>query len=334
MAEQDRAIVVGISHYPGLGDLSGPENDAKAFAEWLCSPSGGHVPESNIDLIISSHFPWRQDPVDAEPTTQAVQKAIDRLYVIGASSGYVGKRLYLYMAGHGLAPELEKAALLMANAAKKRTGHHVPGPPYANWFRKSRYFDEVVLLMDCCFTVDDRSPQQPCHLVSLPPGGSVGRSYWALAADLGEPAYELPDDSGEMRGVFTTSVLAILRQGPPGGGNVTGALLKELVPQYMTKLLDGADNQVPQFLPQGDGDILFVNRAAASYHVRIHVGPAGKGRQVELCDGTLAVVPPAHRSNGIWEWKLGPGIYRYCYTGGPHHFLQVMGEEREINVSL
>ncbi len=37
MAVDDRAIVVGISHYPALGDLAGPENDASAFAEWLKS---------------------------------------------------------------------------------------------------------------------------------------------------------------------------------------------------------------------------------------------------------------------------------------------------------
>jgi hypothetical protein len=315
----------------------GPENDAKAFADWLRSPSDGNVPDNNIDLILSSDFPWAHDEVDAEPSTQAVKKAIDRLYVTGASRGYVGRRLYLYMAGHGLAPELPKAALLMANAGKKRTGHHVPGPPYATWFRKSKYFDEVVLFMDCCFKVDEISPQQPCHLDPLPPTNAPARYYYAMAADLTQPARELPDESGEMHGVFTTSVLRALRQGPPGGGDVTGAWLEEIVPQFMNGLISGisdVDSQVPQFDYQRNKDFVFVKRTAVSYRVRIHASQAAQGRNVEMCDGTLAAVPWANHSNGIWEWKLGPGIYRYGYRGGLQHFLALMGEEREINVEL
>jgi hypothetical protein len=330
----DRAIVVGVSHYPGLGNLSGPENDATAFADWLCSPLGGNVPPNNIDLIVSSDFKWCQDPVDAEPTTQTVKKAIDRLCVIGASSGYVGRRLYLYMSGHGLAPELEKAALVMANAAKRRTGHHVPGPPYAEWFRKSKYFHEVVLFMDCCFKVDEISPPQLCHLDRQSPTTSPVRYYYALAADLTQPAHELPDESGEMHGVFTASVLAALWQGPPSGGDVTGAWLEEIVPQFMTTRLGDIDSQVPKFQYQRNDDVVFVKRTAVSYRVRIHASPSDHGREVEMWDGTLALVPPTDRSNGIWEWELGPGIYRFGYSGGPHHFRQLMGEEREINVEL
>ena len=53
-----------------------------------------------------------------------------------------------------------------------------------------------------------------------------------------------------------------------------------------------------------------------------------------MCDGTLTVVRPTGRSNGTWEWELGPGIYRYGHSGGPRHFLELMGEEREIDVHL
>ncbi len=46
MAKDDWAIVVGIRFYPELDNLDGPENDAKAFRNWLVSPTGGAVPRN------------------------------------------------------------------------------------------------------------------------------------------------------------------------------------------------------------------------------------------------------------------------------------------------
>ena len=336
MAVDDRAIVVGISHYPGLTSsaLAGAENDAQAFYAWLRSPSEGNVPEDNIVRIVSSTFSLGEDPVSAQPTAEAVKAAIDRLYVIGdKGNGHVGRRLYLFMAGHGLARGLRDAALLMANAAKNRTGHHVPGAPYADWFRESAFFDEVVLFMDCCLEDNKLSPLQPCHLDPVS-GSKPARYYYALAAEFSQPARELPDDNGEMRGVFTAAILAGLRQGPPDGGDVTGAWLEGFAPQYMTRLLGGKDSQTPRFDYERTKDIVFVKRTAASYRVRIHADLTSRSLTIEMCDGTLNVIPPSDRSNGIWEWELGPGIYRYGYTDGPREFLELIAEEREIDVHL
>ncbi len=35
MAVDDRGIVVGISQYPGIAELKGPEHDAQEFYDWL-----------------------------------------------------------------------------------------------------------------------------------------------------------------------------------------------------------------------------------------------------------------------------------------------------------
>jgi uncharacterized caspase-like protein len=43
MACNDYALVVGISKYPALGDLSGPENDARDFRDWLIEIGRAHV---------------------------------------------------------------------------------------------------------------------------------------------------------------------------------------------------------------------------------------------------------------------------------------------------
>ena len=55
------AIVVGLTHYPVLGEsadlpahLKGPENDADSVAAWLRSSSGGDLPPENVEVIKSS----------------------------------------------------------------------------------------------------------------------------------------------------------------------------------------------------------------------------------------------------------------------------------------
>ena len=50
MATNDYAVVVGINHYPGLSDLKGAENDARAFQDWLVRKDGGNIPNSSPHL--------------------------------------------------------------------------------------------------------------------------------------------------------------------------------------------------------------------------------------------------------------------------------------------
>ena len=60
MSADDHAILVGISHYPELGDggtsanLAGPENDVEAIAAWLesndrrCGTEGEHPHHQDV----------------------------------------------------------------------------------------------------------------------------------------------------------------------------------------------------------------------------------------------------------------------------------------------
>src|SRR5712672_1406127 len=83
----DRAIVVGISRYPGLGNngsanLDGPENDVKAIVEWLTSNTGGGVPPNNVFIIRSGNYPSpaaNEDVVDAMPNCSTIEKEFRRL---------------------------------------------------------------------------------------------------------------------------------------------------------------------------------------------------------------------------------------------------------------
>jgi uncharacterized caspase-like protein len=142
MSAQDHAIVVGISKYPLLGDLAGPENDALDFKSWLLDPIGGNVPEANVHTVLSRDFP--QAPAGAlhkaQPQIAELNLLFDDFYAVGENNGTVGNRLYLYFAGHGFAKDIESAALLMANAARGAiAGRHFPGRPYANWFRQAAF---------------------------------------------------------------------------------------------------------------------------------------------------------------------------------------------------
>ena len=119
MANKDCAIVVGVWSYPGLSDLSGPENDAVAFADWVRRPGPGDVPSNRVKLIVSSDFaPLPFPTVDqAKPTRDGIEAAFDWLNRLARESNdqgtglNAGRRLYLYFAGHGFAPILDESAL-------------------------------------------------------------------------------------------------------------------------------------------------------------------------------------------------------------------------------
>jgi hypothetical protein len=157
----DRAIVVGISSYPDLGSLKSPENDAQDFYRWLTddekSGGGGLTNPGQARLILSSHYPNSHSNGNglAPPTRDMIEAELISLDIEAtakddAGEGLrLGRRLYLYFSGHGCAPTFDEAAILMANATRKRI-YHLTGMPVADWFFRAKYFDEIVLLMDCC----------------------------------------------------------------------------------------------------------------------------------------------------------------------------------------
>jgi hypothetical protein len=119
----DYAIVVGIARYPELGeagaalDLKGSEHDVDAVVAWLTDPAGGHLPPParspdarpvpNVQVIKSSAFTAPTSAEDAEPTIVKLEGALENLDRVAqankaAGKGQrVGRRLYIYMSGHG-----------------------------------------------------------------------------------------------------------------------------------------------------------------------------------------------------------------------------------------
>jgi Caspase domain len=334
MADNDRAVVVGINKYPELGNLEGPENDANEFADWLRARDGGAVPAGNIKLILSSHYRDAASVIDAEPTTTAVDREFDRLFELGnQNQGQAGRRLYIFLAGHGFAPNLDTAALLMANAARGRAGYHLPGPAWADWFRQAAFFEEVVLLMDCCRENFPRAAKR------FPPWQTMNarkpaRYLYGFATDWSHAARE-GFWRGSVRGAFSRAVIDGLRNALNPNGAITGASLESYV--FATINADvpaGDEHQEPKFFYDKMDDITIArDPSAQQYRLQVTVTNGRTGTTLVVQDGALREVPGSQTSSGRWEWDLSDrGIYKITCRDGQEKYVEITGEEECVDV--
>ncbi|MGH8065960.1 MAG: hypothetical protein ACRERE_12170 [Candidatus Entotheonellia bacterium] len=327
MANDDWAIVVGIQRYPDLGDLGGPENDATAFYNWLVSPTGGAVPQDHVALILSSHYrPPFPSASKAEPTTQHVQQAFDALGDVAIANQdqgdglRVGRRLYIYLSGHGCEPQVEEAVLLMANATKVRAGHHIPGKPYANWFYRAGYFDEVVLLMDCC---RERYPRVPLSVppyidLTAPDAVDRGRRFYGFGTKWSRLSRERTMPDGKVRGVFTTALLAGLEGAASDpNGRITAASLASYLYNGMKAFLGPEDLQDPEVPKEPDlwydhnlGDTFVLATAPVPrFPVVIHLPQDSAGKTVDILGDKFQSVVSTTAEPPVCQVDLARGKY-------------------------
>jgi len=302
----DHAVVIGITRYPDLGNLQGPELDALDFAKWLEHDAPQTLPKENIRLVLTSKFPNDL----RKPTTEQVDEAFTEIVDLPLGpNGLAGDRLYMYMAGHGFSPTIEDAALLMANAAKGKTGFHIPGRPYANWFRRAKRFDEVVLFMDCCRENHSRAP------LKSPPwddqvAGALSRSCYGFATDWSRAAREGPfGKPPEVRGRFTVALMEGLRGAAanPDTKALTGTSLKEFVLNALTKPTDtNGELQEPKFEVDDHNEVVFRAATPPPYTVRVTAADAARA---VLQDGGLNVIAPSAQQAGVTEWAVYRGLY-------------------------
>jgi hypothetical protein len=310
MAKDDWAIVVGIQSYPALESLSGPDNDARAFLEWLTDPAGGDVPEKHVQKSLTSLWktPFRSVEV-AKPTEEHIRKAGERLQNKGKSTPQrrIGRRLYLYMAGHGFAPRQDQTALLMANATKDRVGppYHWLGPYTAEYFRRSGYFDEILLFMDCCREI--YSPEGlnfawgPVTATDFP---ERVKRFYAFATRWSRLSREEPMADGVVRGVFTAALLEGLRGAayqPGSHGQITTASLQ----QYLQK-------KIPNLQPSDfvADDFVIATVQPVTYPVTIHLPAGSAGREVRIQDNSFKLVDQTIAAPPVWQRPLEKGLYQ------------------------
>ena len=330
MAKDDWAVVVGVSLYPGLSNLDGPENDANSFHQWLISPQGGDVPAGQIALILSSGWPAVDKPNNAEPTELRVQQAFEDLQDVAAANAKAGngrragRRLYIYLSGHGCAPRFDDAALLTANATQVRPGHHVLGKLYANWFLRSNFFDEAVLLMDCC---RESYPQTPPNIppfidITGPDAVDKAKTFYGFGTKWSRLSRERAMDDGKVHGVFTWALLKGL-QGEacdPATGQVTSATLGNYLYNNMKVFLsakDLADPDVPKepdldYDNNPDTPLLFATVPIPQYPVTINLPASATGKQLRVLDSKLQTVLSV-----LATPPRVPGATRAGYVSGP-----------------
>jgi uncharacterized caspase-like protein len=339
MANTDWALAVGINKYPDptFQALDGPEADAKDFFDWATSKEGGGVAASRAKLIVSSQFKPAADAIDAEPTAEAVQKFFERLDAAAQKNDekgaglLAGRRLYIYLSGHGFAPDEDETALLMANAAKNKLKHHVPGKAWANLFYRSGYFEEVLLFMDCCRNV---LPQTILNTPSVsvrdnPQAIQNGHRLYAFATKWGAESRERVFAKGKSRGVFTMALMAGLRGGAcePGTDGITAMSLRSYLFNNMREFLAKQDLENPQ-IPK-EPDIEPPNQQASDFPivkvkdppkggaVRILLAPADAGKVINIRNGAFQIVKNTTAKPPEWKLVLPRGLYLAEIVGGP-----------------
>ncbi len=318
MAHDDWAIVVGITDYSVVqGDarlkitpLKSPHLDAQDFCDWLTSPAGGGLAPDG------DHHIWRivwpdgaavssEDQV--EPAIRRAVRAIQQTADLNASQGKprrVGRRLYVYMAGHGFSPREDQTALLMPDFSADCMGppYHWLGEYTANWFYEAGYFDEVLLFMDCCRRIQGF----PALHMPFPPKRAVnyqqGKRFFVLAAKRGLETWEQKRPDGEVRGIFTTALLNGLRI----GGQVTTRSLRD----YLVNTLQAAAPEVREV------DDFVINQAhPLTYPVTIHLPPGAIGTDVEVqmrrwVASRWEVKAQTTAAADTWQVHLEPDIYK------------------------
>jgi hypothetical protein len=318
MGKTDRAIVVGIQSYPEMPALEGPENDAQDFYNWLIDERGGDVKPKHARLITTPQekLPFKNTE-DAVPTFQEIEDEGYRLIKLAAKKPlkdghrYLGRRLYLYFAGHGFAPREEQTALIMANATKMRigAGFHWLGQWTAEWFYRAGYFDEVILLMDCCRNI------LPVPALSMPWPDETApdfqervKRFYAFATGWSLEARGEADNNGKVRGIFTQALLDGLRKYghvPHSDAVTTDSLAAYIRSRIPT--LQPSDFRADSF------ELGRISEPVGQFQVKIKIPPQAAGKAIEvdtMVNGATSVICSSVAAPPEWIIHLYKGFYR------------------------
>jgi hypothetical protein len=316
------AIVVGLSGYPVLGDpppsnLNGPVNDAIDVEKWLIDPKGGGLPKANVTRVLSP----KQVPPAGAPVRDDIQKAFvdlaDQAELKRSQTGspLLGRRLYIYVSGHGFSPKLNQGCLLAGNAGGNAMGNNVFVTEWFQQFQDAGYFFETVLWMDCCMNRDRDQASAPTYQPRVS-GSPAGPSFAAFAARRPLRAVEQADSKGEYHGVFTTVLLEGLRGAAANPyGMVTGRSLADWLRNAQPGRLLPADlanpsvSKEPEVLKEDQALVLGRGLKPTPYDV-VLVIPGGQGKKWKLWSGR----PVSSRSGTVpasekVKRALAPGLY-------------------------
>ena len=217
-------IAVGINHYTGFPSLNHAVNDARDFYNWLIDPLGGNLPQKNAALIITpNHLGSNPSEQDARPIKRDIDRVLKRFknkcfqHNEDHPEDWKHTRLYVFVSGHGIAPNEREAALLVAHAETDEK-HNFACESYIEWFQQTQIFSQIIFFADCCRSsatnVINQGPQWDRYRRK---NGEmlILRGY---ATHFGEKAFEedvtmTANDPNVLRGYFTKALLEALKLG-------------------------------------------------------------------------------------------------------------------------
>lgn len=353
MAVDDRGIIVGLTTYPNITSLQGPELDAEEFYDWLTAPTGGDVPTANIQKIVSSSFQPAPPAQPVDRPAQEVAQAFDRLQAEAFTSGVprrLGRRLYVYAAGHGAAlpfaadPDRSDAALLVADASRFNATH-VLTRVRALYFLNAGIFDEIVVFMDCCRNQFSFSPNYPSYInaVDMTSLEDEPRKFFAFATRWGLTAREKPFN-GVMRGIFTTALIAGLKGAAANpDGTITSSSLRNYLINHMKdlltdqELLDAGIQKKPD-VPPPAVELVFSTVPPPRVKVSVTFPPNAANLAIRLRNEAFKIIANGQTdANGPWviPEPLQRGNYLVEIPAlGLEKDFSLIGNERTYDVAV
>jgi hypothetical protein len=325
--DHDWAVIIGIRRYPDavdpsgwIANLEGPDNDADAVAEWLRKPDGGGLPAGNVHVVRSADFPEPfVNRTQVGPQQQAVQNALNdvaKLPAMTFEGQYIGRRLYIYVSGHGYAKRRNEAALVTAEA-ERAFPFNIEVTSWLKWFWNAARFKEFVLWVDCCATrapiaVFTRCGRTPVNAQNA----SEGRVFAAFASKFDQRAVERQmAEDGKWHGVFTWALL----KGLEGAAALQGAITSDSLRNYLTVNMKTfmrddqlKDSQVAKEPDFGNVDPITFRklRAALRFPVTLRFPDTCIGKPATIV--TSASQPPAATTTLAgtdWKLQLEAGSY-------------------------
>jgi hypothetical protein len=322
MSANDYAILIGINDYPTLGeggvhaDLKGPCNDVDAIQAWLLDPHGGAIADpAHVKIIKSSAIAGES----ARPTADQLEAALAEIDAIGQRQHLqVGRRLYIFMSGHGFSPGRQRACLFAADA-RERLSYNIHATGWLNWLTDSGYFREYVLWMDCCMNrmsfLQARDP--PLPLVNSSESPAAGFVAFAAQRPLKAVEVDIAEDGGKTHGAFTWALLEGLRGAAADhNGRVTGRSLGDWLRNAQVARISPEDREdldvskEPEIVQEDAGLIFSRGISKPSYPVSLTFPQAAKNETALLWSGQPPrVVENIPLGTAPLETSLRPGLY-------------------------
>ncbi|MGM4871381.1 hypothetical protein AB7645_09150 [Bradyrhizobium sp. 956_D2_N1_5] len=364
-APNDHAIIVGINRYrlkDDIPELLGAVNDATLFHEWTISPNGGGLNPKNSHLLVSP-----KEPGPFEPFRDDIEDEIFEFYNRSyGTGGRVGRRLYLFMAGHGVAPADGDDCSLVLGNSPLNPYRVLTGRLTAERVFRQPLFEEVVLFMACCRDVSGAGSH-----TGLPPAGESlpnARYFHGLAAKWKKRALEKqlphPFDAQKeplWQSVFTHSLLLGLSSAVDSAGRITALSVRDFVKKQVLNLVPQDQKFAPPFFLDEDTPAIVFREAeavaaahggAASPRVEspsalaINSTPAPALIPVDVALGDPAAVlsvldgadlspinvQPEPIGDGKYRIHLPPGLYAFNAGPGPSVPVRVLGEALNVNL--